>query len=80
MSIFNNITMTSPQIYFLAFFMQRHNDHNEVETQVSKSTAETARVTGEFAKVVPDLLRFGHGRYRAAQGLCGQAYRFERCL
>ena len=47
--------------------MQRHNNNNEVETQISKSTAETTRVTGEFAQIVPDLLRFGRGRYRAVE-------------
>lgn len=51
--------------------MLRHDadatNNNEVETHVSKGTAETARITGEFAQIVTDLLRFGRGRYRAVE-------------
>lgn len=49
--------------------MIRHGtkNNNDVETVVSKSTAETMRVTGEHVQIAPDLLRFGRGRYRALE-------------
>lgn len=49
--------------------MVRHesDSKNEVDTELARSTAETMRITGEFPEIAPDLLRFGHGRFREVE-------------
>ncbi|MGB7337814.1 MAG: FHA domain-containing protein [Phototrophicaceae bacterium] len=43
--------------------------HDEIKTHISRGTAETMRVTGEYAQIAPDMLRFGRGRYRTVEFL-----------